>query len=402
MTGPVSGGYGTPVDDAEAGGAFSVALERAGDAAVRVVPEPAQGRDASWDLAAVRGIVAMVLYALHQRERVPVEAVSWSSAAWCLRDDAAVVELVESVLPHLRTAVGGAQPDGADPVARTWWWLNRTWRPPGGVPLELMGRPRPGEPVDAGEVLAAARAQEPWDGMVRGIARDLPDPAVEICAGWARIAASGMLLAEHGGLEPHTRVQITAGPLDGQYGYVDGPVWAVDEQEGRVLTPPAAYAVDLDDAPPGDAPSTVDAGQLSASADGLAWPRRRAGSARDRPAWTDETPEHRTVATEVDALLRRAANPQDVPEPMLAAMRAASRITVLVNHRGATPRPNRWSWTVFNHAYDEDSGADGEPLMVAEVWFTRHAADPNPLVHLAPGISDLRALIESRTGQRSD
>ncbi|MER7688221.1 hypothetical protein [Streptomyces sp. NPDC097610] len=127
------------------------AVRRATDATA--ADRPGGMDEQCWDDVAMRSIVATVLYALHLRERQPVDAIGWPSVLWQLRDDVRVAELVTTVLPRAghdlaRTAAPG------DPVTECWRWLTRTWDPVPDAP-----EPR-------------------WGSMSRGIGKGLPDPAL--------------------------------------------------------------------------------------------------------------------------------------------------------------------------------------------------------------------------------
>lgn len=110
----------------------------------------------SWDFVGVRGILAVVLAALGPNAKP-------GSVVWHLgQGPAHVRELAAAVVgPQLAAAtdIDPATVDMALPQIETWVWLTRTWPPDG-----------------------------PW-GMARGIARGLPDPAVDLLTEWALQAA---------------------------------------------------------------------------------------------------------------------------------------------------------------------------------------------------------------------
>ncbi|MFZ3470370.1 hypothetical protein ACODT3_24660 [Streptomyces sp. 4.24] len=127
-----------------------------------------------WDDVAMRGTVATVLYALHLRERQPVDAIGWPAVHWQLQDGERVTKLVTTVLPRAghdlsRTAAPG------DPVTACWRWLTRTWDP--GAPVKSASlQPALSHISPEGWV---PEAPEPrWGGMSRSIGNALPDPAL--------------------------------------------------------------------------------------------------------------------------------------------------------------------------------------------------------------------------------
>jgi hypothetical protein len=134
---------------------WTVALDRASVLAATVVP----GGEGHWDFVAVRGVLAVTIYALAVRD-------SWEPRAVPLDDVAEVLEDRDSylTLADVLTAGGHALDDTTgDPVAAQWSWLLRHWDP--GAPPHLR-----------------------WDGLTRGIGRGLPDPAIDVVNSWARIA----------------------------------------------------------------------------------------------------------------------------------------------------------------------------------------------------------------------
>ncbi|NUK21957.1 hypothetical protein [Streptomyces lunaelactis] len=130
--------------------------------------------EACWDDVAMRGIVAVVHYALHLRDRHPVDQIHWQTVLWQLRDHERVTELVTAVLPGgghdlARTAAPG------DPVTECWRWLTRTWDPVAPV-KSAFAQPALAR---AAETVWVPQAPEPrWGGMSRGIGTSLPDPAL--------------------------------------------------------------------------------------------------------------------------------------------------------------------------------------------------------------------------------
>ncbi|MER6567041.1 hypothetical protein ABT288_12795 [Streptomyces sp. NPDC001093] len=127
-----------------------------------------------WDDVAMRGIVAMVLYALHLRDRRPVGEIPWQAVLWQLRDDERVTELVTAVLPDAghdlsRTAAPG------DPVTECWRWLTRTWDPQAPVKSDFE---QPALAPASGGNWVPETPEPRWGGMSRGIGTGLPDPAL--------------------------------------------------------------------------------------------------------------------------------------------------------------------------------------------------------------------------------
>ncbi|MFF4607915.1 hypothetical protein ACFY12_34905 [Streptomyces sp. NPDC001339] len=102
------------------------------------------------------------------------------------------------------------------PHIATWVWLTRTW-PPGG----------------------------PW-GMPRGVARGLPDPAVDLLTEWALRAAKTELDRVRGALNRGALMRITAGQHDGQLAVVLASAWRFDDEKKTVVDgPPPGYEVQL-------------------------------------------------------------------------------------------------------------------------------------------------------------
>lgn len=331
-----------------------------------------------WDDVAMRNIIAMVLYALHRHDGQPVESISWNAVLWQLRDDQCVDTLVNAVLPEAghdlsRTAAPG------DPVAETWRWLTRTWNPGAptrgslAVPTGLSLRPGSGWVPDAPEPR--------WGGMSRGIGSGLPDPALEVCVGWAAGVVQSAIIAQGGGYRTHERVEVTDGPLAGHRGYVRESGWVFDDA-ARMVEGPAGYVVDFDDV---EGVERINADQLVRSRD-LRWPHRPEGTLKDGPpaGLHDPLPPRRTCGQDLEEILGRAANPEIVPEQLRRKITSAREHHHLELETQATPAPQRFSWRVIMHwyqlgeAYAEDQRAD-----LYEVVVTRHLHDPEPVRYLA-------------------
>ena len=131
-----------------------------------------------WDDVATRDIIAVVLYALHVRLDVAVDEVPWAKVLWWLWEDGQVIVLVEETVPGAGQAL---EPDGEpdDAVASRWRWLNRTWDPQ----APFRRRNLPPAPWEAllqrGSGDADGPRPEPrWEGISRGIADGLSDPAL--------------------------------------------------------------------------------------------------------------------------------------------------------------------------------------------------------------------------------
>lgn len=127
-----------------------------------------------WDDVAMCNVIAMVLYALHLRDRVPVSKIRWQRVLWHLYDDQRARDLITAVLPGAGHDLARTAPPG-DPVAECWRWLTRTWDP--------------NAPVKSAYTMAFSARQNTelqvpetpecrWGGMSRGVANGLPDPAL--------------------------------------------------------------------------------------------------------------------------------------------------------------------------------------------------------------------------------
>ncbi|WP_067665954.1 hypothetical protein [Nocardia miyunensis] len=170
-------------------------------------------------------MLAITLYALALRDQQPIPEVTLSRILVPLldRDDFLAQAKVLSAAGHdLDTDTAAGSDTGEDPVAQQWKWLLRTWDP----------QETPG-----------AR----WDGMTRGIARGLADPAIDVLHSWARGAVEVPLVAQRGGLAHRTTVEVTTGPHAGVVGHVEVAVFerAADDRHDLAPGPPARYGVNL-------------------------------------------------------------------------------------------------------------------------------------------------------------
>ncbi|MFF5131003.1 hypothetical protein ACFY41_29280 [Streptomyces syringium] len=172
--------------------------------------------EGSWEFVGVRGILAVVLAALGEGVDGPEgpSTVPTGSLLWHL----------DQGPDHVRTLAGfllGEEMDQAtdidpdsvnmnDARTATWVWLTRTW-------------PQAG----------------PWDGKTRGVARGLPDPAVEVLTRWAASAALTALAEERGALPPGTPVRVTAGKDEGRIATVEISAWLMDDARETVVDGPA-------------------------------------------------------------------------------------------------------------------------------------------------------------------
>lgn len=176
----------------------------------------------NWDHHGVRGMLAVTIYALALRDHQPVTDVALSAILVPLldRDDfLAQAGILADAGHDLDTSAECVE---VDPVARQWRWLMRAWDP------------------DAGPGVR-------WDGMTRGIARGLPDPAIDVLYGWARAAVEVTLVGERGGIARGTAVEVTAGPHTGVVGRVEAAAFdrADDDRGDLAPGPPAGYGVNF-------------------------------------------------------------------------------------------------------------------------------------------------------------
>ncbi|WP_261566921.1 hypothetical protein [Frankia gtarii] len=218
---------------------WPLAEQRAATATTRSWPGgPALADPDSWDVVAVRGILAVVLVSLHHRDSLSPTDAAWGSVLWHCDDAARVRSLVTAQLPHAAHAFRGSD----DPVTRMWAWLTRSWDSP-----------------------SSAR----WHGLRRGIARGSPEPAVDICTGWAAHIAAAEINRERGGHQIYDRVRIVGTPAAGRHGYVRGLAWHLDDTRQTVADGPLGYDVGLDDA---TGTAVIPADHLAVGTDGLSWP----------------------------------------------------------------------------------------------------------------------------------
>ncbi|MFE2104525.1 hypothetical protein ACFXAF_01425 [Kitasatospora sp. NPDC059463] len=207
------------------------------------------------DVAAVRDLIAMTLYALHLRERQPVAEVSWWTVLFHLQDDQHVIDLVEQTLQDTghdvipRLSFRSPDQRRADPIARRWDRLNRPQDPPAAGPHDGPAR-RPDSVPDA------------WDSHRGG----RPDPIIRACVPRAAAAVHAVL---EDGFTERQRIRVTAGPYEGRAGFIQRPVWRLDRETLQIAAPPAAYVVDLDDL---DDAAEINTGQLASHTDGRSRP----------------------------------------------------------------------------------------------------------------------------------
>ncbi|MFJ4651121.1 hypothetical protein ACIP5Y_07585 [Nocardia sp. NPDC088792] len=186
--------------------------------AAKLGPE-GDGR-ADWDHHGVRAMLAITLYAVSLRDDLDASEVTLSRLLVPLLDrdefQAQAATLTTAGHDLNRSA------ECADPVVQQWHWLHRTWDP---------------------SVPPATR----WDGMTRGIARGLPDPAIDVLHGWARSAITTPLAQERNAFPHRTTVTITAGPHRGGVGRVEGHDYDRDPTDPHDLAPgpPPRYAINL-------------------------------------------------------------------------------------------------------------------------------------------------------------
>lgn len=344
-----------------------------------------------WDDVAMRGIVATVLYALHLRERQPVDAIGWPAVLWQLRDDERVTVLVTTVVPRAghdlaRTAAPG------DPVTECWRWLTQTWDPGAPVKSAFLQPPlshgsRDGWVPDAPEPR--------WGGLSRGIGSGLPDSALEVCTHWAGGVVQRVLITEHQGHHTHDRVNVTSGEFIGHRGYVRDVGWYFDDAT-ETVDGPAGYVVDLDDV---EGTERIDADGVTSSWD-LRWPHRPQGSLKDAPppGLHDPLPPAKTSAEDLVEILGRVADPAVVPESLRSQIAAAHAHHHLELDRQARPNPDRVSWQVFHHWYQLTKHyADDQRADLFEIVVTRHLHDTHPVHHLALSEENLPDLIAQYT-----
>ncbi|MFI9311521.1 hypothetical protein [Streptomyces triculaminicus] len=182
----------------------------------------------SWDGRAIRGVLAVVLAGLAERQGRAVAEVETGSILWHLGQGPALVyELGEEL------GLGSAELVAA---AEEWAWLIRRWPGPSLPPRANSG------------------------GMTRGIGRGSSEPAVDVCMMWAQSAVRDALLAERPAkFPPGTPVRVTDGEHGGRTGTVVGPAWLMDH-ERRTVDPggPHGYEVRLTVPEESDGPQTTE------------------------------------------------------------------------------------------------------------------------------------------------
>lgn len=343
-----------------------------------------------WDDVAVRGILAVTLYALHLRESTPVDAIRWQQVLWQLHDDTRVSELASSVLPLAGHDLARTAKPG-DPVADCWRWLTRTWDP------HAPRNPVPDKretlhvhvPPDLQRLPHAPELR--WGGMTRGIGRGLPDPAIEICTDWAASIVQQTITTDSYGHHRHDRVAVLSGPHAGRRGYVVETGWHFDDATETVQGP-AGYVIDLDDVTD---TARIDADAVTGSSD-LRWPHRPAESLKDGPAQGPHAPlpPAKTSAEDLSDILARSADPSIVPESLRAKIAAAHSHHHLELERQARPAPGRVTWLVLHHWYQlTEHYADDQRADLFELVVTRHLRDPHPVHHIALSEDDMPELI---------
>lgn len=340
----------------------------------------------NWDEVAIRDIIAVTLRALAARGHVPVAEVGWDAVLWQLQDADRLRALVD---PLASAEPAPSEPEG---FAARWAWLEQVWNPHAPFKAHLAELTQARYPFSAvhGDPVEAR-----WDGMTRGIARGLPDPALEICLLHAAGAVGRQLLTACCGLADYTRVAVTGGQYGGDAGYVRGPVWELDDAHETVATPPYGYEVSLDQDVAIPAPVIASA-FLRVLEDGLTWAQRPAGSVALlppvlAPAVLPDCAEHLAL------ILARSSNPQIVPEDLRAQITASARYAPrLIEHRAAA-RPARRSWRAIEHCFVPAGRADGF-VSVFEVEFTRSVVDTDPVCVLALDESEILPIIAVHLG----
>ncbi|MGK4581762.1 hypothetical protein [Kitasatospora sp. HPMI-4] len=356
--------------------------------------EPGGMDEFCWDVVAARDITALVVYSLHVRGGVPVKAVRWPDVLWHLWDDRRVAALVEEVLP----AAGHDLADGEDRVGERWRWLTRTWDPDAPI------GPRPGvpprTPLEELLLLARARSSEPapeprWGGMKRGVAPGLPDPAVEVCTGWAASAVEAAIVREQarGRYDRFDRVKVTGGPFKGERGYVMVRAWVLDDTV-QSAHGPVGFEVSLDNA---EGEQQIEPRHLRPASD-RRWPGRPKGSPKaELPALDVEPRPTPTPAEHLLTLLAKAVNPEAVPTQLRDAVASAAyHGGVLENHQ-ASAVPRR-TWKIVRHSYRTNPFAGDEVAVLWEVRVTTHLHDPAPTTHLAIDEDGVSAIVSATTG----
>jgi hypothetical protein len=335
----------------------------------------------SWDEVAIRDIIAVTLHALASRGRTPVAEVGWDVVLWQLNDADRVRALVD--------LIASDEPAG---LAERWAWLERVWNPHAPFRAHMADLSRARSPMSA---VPGDDVEPRWGGMTRGIARGLPDPALEIGLLHAAGAVGRELLTACSGLAHYARVAVIGGQYKGDAGYVRGPVWELDDERETVTTPPCGYEVSLDQDTAVSAP-VIEASFLRVLDDGLTWAQRPAGSAALLPPAFAPAPEP-DCAEHLASILSRSTNPQIVPEELRMQITASARYAPrLIEHRAAA-RPTRRSWRATEHRFVPAAQADGF-VSVFEVEFTRSVFDRDPVCVLALDESEILPIIAAHLG----
>lgn len=198
---------------------YGAALSRSEELVLAVHADNVAGRW-SWEGTAMRDLVACSLYAVGLRDHTSVAEVPLGRVVVPLfgRD-------VFEVLVRTELTAAGHQLDRADPsdlVSVRWAWLQRRWDPD-------------------------APIGQRWDGLPRGIARGLPDPAIAVCLSWAGDVVDRALATERRALQRRSRVRVTRGAFAGQTGMVETPAWLITGDARAVEPgPPGGYMIRLD------------------------------------------------------------------------------------------------------------------------------------------------------------
>ena len=377
--------------------AWEAAVRRATVVADR--ERPGAMNEDCWEDVAIRDIIAVALYALHVRHETPVDEVPWSKVLWWLWDDEHVIHLVEDTFPAAGRALTAPADGLSDPLLGRWRWLNRTWDPEAPIRRRNVPPPPWETLMQRGPDATNRLLPEPrWEGMSRGIAEALPDPALEVCTHWAAAAVSAVFSAEQGGLGVHERVRVHGGSFAGQGGYVRDIGWSFDD-ENQQVTGPEGYVVDLDDT---EGTERIDAELLQPGTD-LRWADRPEGTlkAGPPPGLNAALPPVPSCAEDLEQLLAGASNPEAVPEDLRSRIRDARRHHHLDMRRLAAPRPHRATAQLLLHWYELTDRYTDDPAGRAEVWellTTEHLRDEQPVRRLATSESEAKALAKQHTG----
>lgn len=189
------------------------ALERAG-----AIVDPAQGGEDSFDFLAIRGLIAVVDYAVLATGAQDGWDTTWAPVLYHF-SASRLRDLVRSAIP----ASGEFAPLlPGDTPAQTWAWLERKW-----------------DNLDD---------QPPWagTGLSRSVRPDLPEMATAVYWNTARDYVHHALERELGGLTRGTRIKVIDGVYSGLSGTIDGAGFdgfdAVPDEPVQIN----CYSVDLD------------------------------------------------------------------------------------------------------------------------------------------------------------